>query len=97
MVHELSIGHLVIALLFGGNFSSVSSRVRFQFQCMLGSTTDVNVYIDPWLSTVPLIASPTNLNMGSQCLDTQVADVITPPWAWNMPLLASLFSADMTA
>ena len=61
---------------------------------MLGLAAHVNVYTHPRLSTVPLIASPTYLNMNSQCPDMQVADLITPSWTWNVPLLASLFSAD---
>ena len=75
---------------------SIGHRLQFQFQWLIGNGHGINAWKDPWLSNIPLCQWPSYANVAVDLSIFTVADFILPNNSWNMPVLATMFSRDMS-
>ena len=57
-------------LIIWHKICAVGRLVQFQFQWIVGSDESINLYTDPWISNLSLLAWPTYINMDTQSFDT---------------------------
>lgn len=78
-----------------GRICSYGSKIRFQFQWLIGNGRLIHVCRDPWISNIPTHRWPTFINIDIVADGLVVSDLITSSGGWNDDYIATIFPAEM--
>lgn len=70
--------------------------IQYNFQLAISNGRSINVLRDLWLSCIPIDQWPTFINVNASLENVKVCDLITPLKEWDLSLISTIISTEMT-